>query len=83
LFSRLKPDRFLAVRLDLHPVEWLAGHVRVARSRPGQLPQRLTSVEERLERQILNEALIEAAVMGEEALTREEQAELSRMFPLQ
>lgn len=84
LFSTLNPDRFMVLRLDLHPVERLAGHVRVALSRPGQLPQRLTSIEARLERQVLSEALIEVAVKAEEpALTGEEQAALSRMFPLQ
>ncbi len=83
-FSKFKPDRFIVLRLDLHPVERLAGHVRVALSRPGQLPQRLTSIEERLERQVLSEALMEAAVRaGEQALAEEEQVELSRMFPLQ
>jgi hypothetical protein len=74
----------MALRLDLHPIERLAGHVRVVLSRPGHLPQRLTSIEARLERQVLSEALIETAVKAEEqTLTEEEQAALSRMFPLQ
>jgi hypothetical protein len=78
-FSNIKPDRFLALRLDLHPVERLVGHVRVAISHPGQLPQRLTSIEERLERQVLDEALLEAVRRaGEQALTVEEQTELTR-----
>ena len=78
-FSKIEPDRFMVLRLDLHPVERLAGHVRVAASHPGQLPQRLTSIEQRLERQVLDEALLEEAMRaGEQALTVEERTELTR-----
>lgn len=77
-FSKIETDRFLVVRLDLHPIERLAGHVRVAISHPGQLPQRLTSIEQRLERQILDEALLgEVMRAGDQALTVEEQTELT------
>jgi CO/xanthine dehydrogenase FAD-binding subunit len=78
-FSKIEPDRFIVLRLDLHPVERLAGHVRVAISHPGQLPQRLTSIEQRLERQVLDEALLGQVMrMEDQVLTVEEQTELTR-----
>jgi CO/xanthine dehydrogenase FAD-binding subunit len=76
-FSKIEPDRFIVIRLDLHPVERLAGHVRVAVSHPGHLPQRVTSIEQRLERQILTEALLEE-VIGDQPLSVEEQTEVIR-----
>ena len=80
-FSKIEPDRFIVLRLDLHPIKRLAGHVRAAISRPGQLPQRLTSIEDYLERQVLSEALIHTALRaGDQALTGEEQAELIRIL---
>jgi CO/xanthine dehydrogenase FAD-binding subunit len=78
-FSKLEAERFIVLRLDLHPVERLAGHVRVVISHPGQLPQRLTSIEQRLERQVLTEALLgEVMKAGDQALAPEEQTELTR-----
>jgi hypothetical protein len=76
-FSKLEPDRVIVLRLDLHPIERLAGHVRVAISHPGHPPQRLTSIEQRLERQVLDKALIQATIIaGDEALKRGEQSAL-------
>jgi CO/xanthine dehydrogenase FAD-binding subunit len=82
-FSKIEADRFIVLRLDLHPVERLAGHVRVAISRPGQLPQRLTSIENHLERQVLSEGLIHAAMLAnDQALSAEEQAALIRILEM-
>jgi CO/xanthine dehydrogenase FAD-binding subunit len=85
LVVRVEIDRFMAVRLDLHPGEKLAGHVRVVVSRPAQFPQRLMSVEHRLERQVLSESLIQEAVRAgyealPEPLTPVEEAGLSRLL---
>jgi CO/xanthine dehydrogenase FAD-binding subunit len=61
---------YLAVRTDIHPRLGVAGHVRLASSSPVRPPQRLQVSEHRLERQVLDEAIIDAAVTaGSEALS--------------
>ncbi len=78
----LTDDGFcFAVRLDLHPELKVAGHVRIAVSSPTRSPLRLQATEYRLDRQVLNRGLIEAAVTaGSEELlvplTKAEQARL-------
>jgi hypothetical protein len=53
-----------AIRFDLHPALRITGHVRLALSGPTRLPMRLVPIEERLDRQVLTETLIEAAIAG-------------------
>lgn len=61
---------YFAIRLDLHPRLKVAGHVRIAVSSTGRLPQRLQETEHRLDRQVLAARLIEAAVAaGSEELS--------------
>jgi hypothetical protein len=72
---------FLAVRLDLNPARNVAGHVRLAVSSVTRPPVRLVAVEQRLERRVIAEPLIEAAIAAGRSdlptpLTRIEQAEL-------
>lgn len=81
LLARTETEGFVAVRLDVHPKEKLAGHVRVVVSRPGVPPQRLLPVEHRLERQVLSKSLIQEAIrVGQESLAPLEEAELSRLL---
>ena len=61
-FSSIAMNQYLAARMDIHPTLKIAGHVRVAISNPKQLPQRLEAIEGRLERQVLEDGLIEMAV---------------------
>lgn len=75
----------LAVRLDLHPQLKVAGHVRLAVSRPDLKPVRLQATEHRLDRQVLTEELIDTAVAvpNEDlsaTLSRSEQASLSEVL---
>ena len=51
-----------AIRLNLHPTLNTAGNVRIAISSPIRSPVRLTGIEYCLERQVLTEELIQAAV---------------------
>jgi len=72
---------FLAVRLDLNPARNVAGHVRIAISSVTCPPIRLVAAEQRLERRVIAEPLIEAAIAAGRAdlpapLTQIEQAEL-------
>ena len=72
---------FLAVRLDLNPARNVAGHVRIAISSVTRPPIRLVAAEQRLERQVIDEQLIKAAIAAARAdlptpLTQIEQAEL-------
>lgn len=72
---------FLAARLDLHPALNVVGHVRIAASRISRPPVRLVAAEQRLERQVIDALLIEAALAAAGAnvpdpLTQIEQAEL-------
>ncbi len=80
-FSVAAEGVYLAVRLDLHDRLRVAGHVRLALSSPTRPPLRLHAVEDRLERQVMAEDLIEAAVAGGDEelatpLTQAEQAAL-------
>ena len=61
-FLPTDPQAFLILRLDLQPLRKVMGHVRLATSRPTQIPQRLHIVEHRLERQTLTESCIERAI---------------------
>ncbi|MBI1878396.1 MAG: hypothetical protein HYR94_09250 [Chloroflexi bacterium] len=63
-FSVLADGGYLAVRLDLHDKLRVAGHVRIALSSPTHPPLRLHTIEDRLERQVIKAALIEAALAG-------------------
>lgn len=56
---------YLAARLDLHPLKKVLGHVRLALTRPNQIPSRLYAVEHLLDRQFLSEELIERALAAE------------------
>ncbi len=53
-----------AVRLDLHPRQKVAGHVRLAVSSSSRQPVRLPATEHRLDRQILEADLIEEAILA-------------------
>ena len=53
-----------AVRLDLHPGQKVAGHVRLAVSSSTRQPARLPAAEHRLDRHILQADLIEEAVLA-------------------
>ncbi|MFN8454900.1 MAG: hypothetical protein U0401_09580 [Anaerolineae bacterium] len=74
-------DEHGAVRFDLHPALRVAGHMRLALSGPTRFPMRLIPIEERLDRQALTEALIEAAVAvgGEEVSPPPASLEQSRV----
>jgi CO/xanthine dehydrogenase FAD-binding subunit len=69
-FSLLDGESYLATRLDLHQTLRVAGHVRVTLSGPARPPLRLHPIEDRMERQVIEAELIEAAVTkGNEGLT--------------
>lgn len=68
-FSALTGEGYLAVRLDLHETLRIAGHVRIVLSSPTRPPLRLHPIEDRLERQIIETALIDTAAAEPEALT--------------
>jgi xanthine dehydrogenase iron-sulfur cluster and FAD-binding subunit A len=55
-------EGYLALRVDLHPLMRVLGHVRVALGGPHRPPIRLHATEHRLERQVLTPSLIGAAV---------------------
>lgn len=61
-FIELTEGGFAAVRFDLHPTLHIAGHVRLTLSGPTRFPMRLIPIEERLDRQVLTEALIEEII---------------------
>jgi hypothetical protein len=61
-FAMADNGAFLAVRLDLNPALNVAGHVRIALSSTTRPPMRLIAAEERLERQVLTEAVIKTAI---------------------
>jgi hypothetical protein len=76
---------FLAARLDLNSALNVAGHVRIAVSSITRPPRRLIAAEERLERQVLTEAVIKTAIAVGSAdlpgpLTSIEEAELVEML---
>lgn len=62
VFAVVEQDHYLAVRMDIHPRLWVAGHVRIASGSPSRPAQRLLAAEERLDRQVLEEELVEIAV---------------------
>lgn len=53
---------YLAVRTDLHPTLRVTGHVRLVLANGRGAPLRLLAVEQRLDRQVLTESLIAAAL---------------------
>jgi xanthine dehydrogenase iron-sulfur cluster and FAD-binding subunit A len=53
---------YLATRLDLHPTLGVVGHVRLALSSLTRPPTRLLPIEQRLDRQFVNPALIESTI---------------------
>jgi hypothetical protein len=61
-FKLFQPDHYLAVRLDIHPRLRVAGHIRIAIGTPTRLAQRVRATEDWLDRQVLTETLIEAAL---------------------
>ena len=70
MFLSFNRAHYLAVRMDIHPRLGVAGHVRLAISSPVRPPQRLRASEQRLERQVLDRAIIDVAVAaGSEALS--------------
>jgi CO/xanthine dehydrogenase FAD-binding subunit len=80
-FKPMAEGGYLATRLDLHPSLRVLGHVRLALSRPGQLPRRLPVAEQRLDRQFLHPDLVNEALASETlVLSPAEQATLSAIF---
>jgi hypothetical protein len=68
-FAIAEAGVWLAIRLDLHEILRVAGHVRLAISSPTRPPLRLHSIEDRLERQAIEAGLIETAIaVGNEGL---------------
>ncbi|MBE7467900.1 MAG: hypothetical protein DPW09_00725 [Anaerolineae bacterium] len=61
-FAVTEGESWLAARLDLHETLRVAGHVRLALSSPTRPPQRLQSIEERLDRQIMSQTVLETAL---------------------
>jgi hypothetical protein len=73
---------FAAIRLDLHPRQKIAGHVRLAVAGPTRPAVRLVAAEHRLDRQILTPALVRVALAASQPdlnqpLTPAEQAHLA------
>ncbi len=81
LLKTTETGRCFAVRLDIHPELRVTGHVRIALSNPTRPPQRLKAVEQRLDRQELDEALIEDAigVVNDASTALLDKAELSEI----
>lgn len=80
-FAVMEGGSWLAARLDLHETLRVAGHVRLTLSSPTRPPQRLQAIENRLDRQIMNEtaletALVEGTANTAPALTQVEQTAL-------
>lgn len=78
-------DFSFAIRLDLHPYLKVAGHVRIAVSSSTRLPVRLLAAEHRLNRQVMTEGLLKAAISAgsaglQDPLTEKEQASLVKAF---
>lgn len=73
-FSQPAAGQFLAIRLDIHPSLRVIGHVRVAIGGSKTGPLRLLSIEHRLERRVLDLALVESALVqgGSEVALPEE-----------
>jgi hypothetical protein len=68
-FVALDDGACLAIRLDVHPHLKIAGHVRLVVSSPTRPPVRVLATEQRLDRQMLTESLIETAIdAGSQAL---------------
>jgi hypothetical protein len=61
-FKLIGPAHYLVVRLDIQPILKVAGHIRIAIASPTRLAQRIQAAEDRLDRQYLSAALIEAAL---------------------
>jgi hypothetical protein len=61
-FVEFATGEFAAVRFDLHPELHLAGHMRLVLSSPTRFPVRLFAAEERLDRKVLTEQIIEEAM---------------------
>ena len=85
LLSSSDEDRHLVARMDIHPHLKVMGHVRIATVSPTQYPHRLLALEHRLDRQELDEEIIEAAIIAEEkeksaTFTEVERAELRRIL---
>lgn len=62
IFKTLGDFHHLAIRMDIHPILGVAGHVRIAKSDAPHPPHRLLAFEGRFERQVLTGTLIEAAL---------------------
>lgn len=58
-FAVIEGESWLAARLDLHEKLRVAGHVRLTISSPTRSPQRLQGVEDRLDRQIMSQTVLE------------------------
>jgi hypothetical protein len=68
-FVTLDEGACLVIRMDVHPRLKVTGHVRLVVSSPARPPIRLLAAEQRLNRQVLTETLIEIAVVaGSQAL---------------
>ncbi len=57
-FKKTDAGHFLAIRLDLNPALKVLGHIRLAVCSPDRFPIRLRLIEDRMERQYLDEALL-------------------------
>lgn len=63
-FAVIEGGSWLAARLDLHETLHVVGHVRLALSSPTRPPQRLQGIEDRLDRQVMNQAALETALVA-------------------
>ncbi|NJN98587.1 MAG: hypothetical protein HC875_33095 [Anaerolineales bacterium] len=63
-FAVIEGESWLAARLDLHEKLRVAGHVRLTISSPTRSPQRLQSIEDRLDRQVMSQAVLETALVA-------------------
>jgi len=80
LLRQLADDTCLGVRLDLHPVKKVAGHIRLVITKPGMFPQRLIATEGRLIWQHLTDRLINNAILLSSHLSDAEQVELATIL---
>jgi hypothetical protein len=53
----------VATRMDIHPTKLVAGHVRISINSPNRPPVRVEEIERRLTWQVLNQAIIEEAIL--------------------
>lgn len=80
LLRELADNTCIGVRLDLHPLRKVAGHVRLVVTKSGQPPERLTATEGRLEWQKLTDDLITEAILLSSHLSDAEQVELANIL---